>query len=1085
MSDQVPHPPLPESAEGRVYELCLGGGDVSLGLRDLQARYPEHAAALAALVRDLQRADSVVSGVHKAATARDLPLAPGAAVGNYRIVRELGRGGFGVVYLAEQSEPVRREVALKLVSPESASADMLQRFAAERQVLAQLSHPAIARVLDAGTTAAGQPFFAMDYLPGEPIVTFADRRKLDVDARLRLFLEVCGAVQHAHQRGVLHRDLKPGNLLVAERDGVPWPCVIDFGLAKVLHPSAALGAAGTTELGRLLGTPEYMSPEQASGEAVDTRTDLYSLGVILFELLVGELPFASTRLRARGLGSVVQILTMEEAPLASVTLAQSPRKVRSADDRATGPRDLLRRLRGDLDLILCTCLHKDREQRYGSVADLAADVRRHLAHQPISVARSGWGYVALKFARRHRMVVAAAAVAVLAITMGVSAVVWGLVNVTSARDAAVLAADAAKSNAYAASIAAAQSAGEACRAEVMRMHLANTAPELRNIEWRHLQAQTEDAEVVLPAGIANPHCLVVGEGFALWASIYQNQFRRISLESGAEATVHEWPWQVASSALSQDGKLLAVGGVSGQVRVCAVDTWTTQLDVRIGKREVRGICLSSDGARLLAADDRDIVLIDVATGDFRGRLRGHESFCWSVDIDRSGERAASGDANGAVRIWSLATRQCERVLQHPGIVRQVLFHPDGQRLATASRDGVIRLWSTRDGQLLGSQTTGAAIVHGLAFAPDGSVLTSAQSDGSVRFWDGATLLDLGSGRGHAAYVSGVGYRQDGRPVTCAWDGTLRIWPVRPRARARALTGMIGNTMRLELHPHEPWIAACSLGGEVAVWNYESGEKLFVRNLSSGMCHGLAFSADGARLFVTSDAGGITVLAPASGEVLQRVPTKRLRLRDLQLRPGRDQLIVGSANGEVVVVDTVQFAPLHRMAPNLGEPVRNALRTVVDPRGELIVSCDPEVALRAFSIEPSRELWQRTDLQFLDAGFAPSGELYVSDTLGFVRQLDPKTGAEIRHFGRGTAHQPVSHLQVTPDGARLVTTDQRVRIWDLKVGRELLAFDTDRYEPGAVLAAPERGVLAAGGGYFTDPSELLLWPLSEVPREHPK
>ena len=187
------------------------------------------------------------------------------------------------------------------------------------------------------------------------------------------------------------------------------------------------------------------------------------------------------------------------------------------------------------------------------------------------------------------------------------------------------------------------------------------------------------------------------------------------------------------------------------------------------------------------------------------------------------------------------------VLQHPGIVRQVLFHPDGQRLATASRDGVIRLWNVVDGQLLGSQATGAAIVHELAFAPDGSVLTSAQSDGSVRFWDGATLLDLGAGRGHAAYVSGVAYLDDGRPVTCAWDGTVRVWPVRPRARSRALTGMVGNTMRLELHPSEPWIAACSLGGEVAAWNYESGQLLFARNLSSGMCHGLAFSADGARL----------------------------------------------------------------------------------------------------------------------------------------------------------------------------------------------------------------------------------------------
>ena len=342
-----------------------------------------------------------------------------ASVGPFHIVRELGEGGFGIVYLAEQREPLRRMVALKVIKPGMDSRQIISRFEAERQTLARLNHPNIAAVLDAGATEDGRPFFVMEWVQGVPITRYCDEHQLNVRQRLELFISVCLAVQHAHQRAVLHRDLKPSNILVADVDGRPLPKVIDFGIAKLLGSSDGSDLQSSllnTQEGMVLGTPQYMSPEQAgSGVDLDPRSDLYTLGTILFELLAGEPPLSSDQLKNVPLHEICRMVREKEAPRPSARVARlaPPTATQAARLRGkeTGQK-LTREIHGDLDWIILKALAKERDRRYTSAAGLAEDLQRYLAHEPVLAGPPSSWYRLRKFGRRHRMAIGVGAAVV-------------------------------------------------------------------------------------------------------------------------------------------------------------------------------------------------------------------------------------------------------------------------------------------------------------------------------------------------------------------------------------------------------------------------------------------------------------------------------------------------------------------------------------------------------------------------------------------------------------------------------------------------------------------------------------------------
>jgi serine/threonine protein kinase len=328
---------------------------------------------------------------------------------DFRLIRKLGEGGMGQVWLAEQISPVHRQVALKLIKAGMYDAAVVERFQSERQSLAMMDHPAIARVFDAGTTPQGQPYFVMEYVPGLPITEYCDERKLSIRARLELFVRVCEGVQHAHQKATIHRDLKPANILVQEVDGNPVPRIIDFGLAKATT-ATAVGENLLTQWGHFVGTPGYMSPEQTDPNVhdIDTRTDVYALGVVLYVLLTGLRPF-ETRAQ-QPLDQFLQMLREDEPPTPSAKLsADRDTSEASAEARGTEPRQLVRLLRGDLDAITGKALERDRSRRYGTPSDLAADVQRYLSHEPVLARAPSAAYRLRKYTRRHRAGVAAAA----------------------------------------------------------------------------------------------------------------------------------------------------------------------------------------------------------------------------------------------------------------------------------------------------------------------------------------------------------------------------------------------------------------------------------------------------------------------------------------------------------------------------------------------------------------------------------------------------------------------------------------------------------------------------------------------------
>lgn len=364
-----------------------------------------------------QHADATIDSGSAGAPAAGQPLPTPTVIGNYHLVKLIGEGGMGQVWLAEQTAPVKRRVALKLIKGGLFDSTLIQRFKAERQSLAIMDHPAIAKVFDAGTTPEGRPYFVMEYVDGLPITWFCDQKKLKIHERLSLFIQVCEGVQHAHQKAIIHRDLKPSNILVVEVDGKPAPRIIDFGLAKAAAADESKDDQTMfTQQGAMLGTLGYMSPEQADPSVldVDTRTDVYSLGVVLYELLTGVLPFDFRELRKRLFQDVLRQLREEDPPSPSRRLPrESDTWTKTAELRGVEPAQFKSLLQGDLDWITLTALDKDRNRRFGTPSELAADIHRYLQNEPVVARPSSKSYRIKKYVQRHRVGVAAAAVLVL------------------------------------------------------------------------------------------------------------------------------------------------------------------------------------------------------------------------------------------------------------------------------------------------------------------------------------------------------------------------------------------------------------------------------------------------------------------------------------------------------------------------------------------------------------------------------------------------------------------------------------------------------------------------------------------------
>lgn len=735
--------------------------------------------------------------------------------GRYVLGELVGEGGMGSVYLAEQTEPVKRQVALKLIKVGMSSRNVLARFDAERQALALMDHPSIARIYDGGITEHGQPFFVMELVRGVPLTDYCDTKRLSVDARLQLFVQVCNAVQHAHQKGIIHRDLKPGNILVTEVDGRPTPKVIDFGVAKATEQPLTDQFLGDDDA--IVGTPAYMSPEQANPASIDidTRTDVYALGVILYELLTGLQPIEVKQFKRGAILEMLRMVREVDPPRPSTKLSSVDSLPNIAANRNMEPARLTKLLRGDLDWLVMKALEKDRSRRYETANGLAADVQRYLSGEAVLAHPQSQGYRLKKFVKRNKGRVFAAGVVFLALVGGVVSTSIGMLRAEKARNAEAYQRGEAEKLAESNGKLADQN-GELATAETRarlekEAQLERTKAILFTSQMERVGSVLEKDPTAAMVLLNNTEACPRSLRDLAWAFAERSAARR----EYTTFPVPAGPFQT----ISPDGKwLAAVDGkrVPGRqtilkVTVYEVKTCAAKVTLPPFPDGVELLEFTPDGSKLAVVSDGmlrqmtpkggrttpgKVQLWDVASAKLLTKLEGHTDRITALSFSADGTRLVTASLDKTARLWDVTNRKLEHTFEgHTQEVTAVALRPDGKRLATGGLDNAIKLWDVDSRKLLdtwapapntdpelasrrllaskgGNPSQGPMfifgqlkdVVTGLDFSADGTSLVSSNSNLQIEVRDAVTGQVRTTIRDLKQPIWWVKFHRDGKSV---------------------------------------------------------------------------------------------------------------------------------------------------------------------------------------------------------------------------------------------------------------------------------------------------------------------------------
>ncbi|MFC1604559.1 protein kinase [Planctomycetota bacterium] len=1040
-------------------------------------------------------------------------VGPGEQVGPYKLLRILGEGGYGIVYLAERHRPVKRRVALKVIKPGMDTKQVIARFEAERQALALLDHPNIAHVFNAGTTDAGRPYFVMEYVKGVPITEHCDLYKLTIEERLKMFLEVCEAVQHAHQKAIIHRDIKPSNILVRYEAEQVVPMIIDFGVAKTLTQPLT-DRTLVTEQAQMIGTPEYMSPEQAemSGQDIDTRTDIYSLGVLLYELLTGTLPFDSKTLREGGPDQMRRMIRDQDpqTPSARLSTIKNKESLDLAVHRRTDIRTLGHRLHGELDWITLKAMDKDRTCRYQTAHTLAEDIQRYLNQEPVLAGPPSATYKLRKLIARNRSVAAAVLAVAITLLVGIAGTTTGLILANSERKKAVISAASERQAKDEAQLARGKAENEAESRRrllyVSNMNLAMQAWEVGNLDrMKQLLDQHSQPE-------PGQEDLRGFEWNYLW-NVWHGTTTIPSLTH--EAAVN-------SVAFSPDGKTLA--SASGNT----VHLWDPDMQeqryVMVGHTEPVNCVSFSPDSKILASgsNDNTVILWDPTTGNKVHRLKGHDNPIRFLVFTRDGTTLFSG-SNDETIVWNVVTGNeidsfkeggspggsveasspdgkilavkrymyvdlrdvisgniTETLEGHTAWIRCAAFSPNSKILATGSNDSSVRLWDLASKRQL-SILRGHAAITSVAFSSDSKTLAASCEDRTVRLWDTVTdqVITL---KGHASPITCVAFSPEGDILASGSnDKTVRLWNTTKMQDHEVLKGHTDFVWAVAISPDGKILASAGSADQtIRLWTTNPPMPIHTiklnpptliesHSLRSTAAWCVSFSPDGKTLAIGTGTGaGVKLWDIESRREVATLPGS-IGAENWALAFSPDGKILASRTKDGISVwDVVERRKLH-----------NIEGRKADLNG---LAFSPDNKTLAIAIEGHVVLWDVDSQKEIDTleksgwrngvAFSPDGKtLALGAADGTVRiwNVALLDGGHIVLKGHMAN---VYTVAFSPDGNTLASgsEDGTIKLWNLKVNQEVATLRGHTGAVGCLVFSPDGKTLISSSADAT----IRLW-----------